>query len=147
MAADGIEFKLSGADAVRRRLRTFEPKLRRKALRSAARSAMKIVQQAASANAKQFDDPDTPPQIWRLIKIQVGKMKEPGVIMRVGIQGGARSRKDKNFPWYWRLIELGSEKMRARPFLRPAMENNAQAVASKFVSELNAQMDKLPVEP
>lgn len=147
MAVDGVTFTLTGAEVAERRLRQFAPKLQRKALRAAARSAMKIVQNAARASAKQFDDPETPPQIWRLIVIQVGKMKEPGVIMRVGVQGGARSRKDKTYPWYWRLIELGSEHQRARPFLRPALANNAQAVASKFISDLNAQIDKLPVGP
>lgn len=144
MATD-ITFTLTGADAVQRRLQQFPLKLQRKALRAAARSAMKIVQASARASAKQFDDPDTTAQIWRLIVTQAGKMKEPGVIMRVGVMGGARSRKDKDDPWYWRLIELGSEKQRARPFLRPALENNAQAVASKFISNLNAQIDKLPV--
>lgn len=145
MATDDITFTLTGAEVVERRLRQLPPKLQGKALRSAARSAMKIVQASARASAKQFDDPDTPAQIWRLIVIQAGRMKEPGVLMRVGVAGGARSRKDKNYPWYWRLIELGSEQQRARPFMRPALENNAEAVASKFTSDLNAQIDKLTV--
>lgn len=145
--ADGFTWTLTGAREVQRRLRDYPPKLQNKALRPAARSAMKIVRDAARVRARQFDDPDTPAQIWRLIVTQVGKMKEPGVIMRVGVQGGARSRKDKAYPWYWRLIELGSETMRARPFLRPSLDNNAQAVAAKFISESNARMDKLPAGP
>jgi HK97 gp10 family phage protein len=147
MATDNVTFTLTGAEAVQRRLRTFAPKLQRKALRAAARSAMKIVQQAARANAKRIDDPDTGNQIWREIKIQAGKMREPGVIMRVGVAGGAVSAKSKTPPWYWRLIELGTEHTRAQPFLRPALENNVQSVASKFISELNVQIDKLPAGP
>jgi HK97 gp10 family phage protein len=142
MAAD-VTFTLTGAAAVQRRLQALPPKLQRKGLRAAARSAMKIVQSAARANAKGIDDPESGRQIWREIKIQAGKMKEPGVIMRVGVMGGAVSSKSKTPPWYWRLVELGTEHQRARPFLRPALENNAQAVASKFVSELNVQIDKL----
>lgn len=147
MAVDGVTFTLTGAEVAERRLRQFAPKLQRKALRAAARSAMKIVQSAARANAKRIDDPDTGNQVWREIKIQAGKMREPGVIMRVGVMGGAVSSKSKTPPWYWRLIELGTEHQRARPFLRPALENNVQSVASKFISDLNAQIDKLPVGP
>lgn len=145
MASD-VTFTLTGAAAVQRRLQAFPLKLQRKALRAAARSAMKIVQSAARANAKRIDDPETGRQIWREIKTQAGKMKEPGVIMRVGVMGGAVSAKSKTPPWYWRLVELGTEHQRAQPFLRPALENNAQAVAAKFISELNAQIDKLSVD-
>lgn len=144
MATD-ITFTLRGAEAVQRRLQGFPIKLQRKALRAAARSAMKIVQSAARANAKRIDDPESGNQIWREIKTQAGKMREPGVIMRVGVMGGAVSSKSKTPPWYWRLVELGTEHQRAQPFLRPALDNNAQAVAAKFVSELNAQIDKLSV--
>jgi HK97 gp10 family phage protein len=143
--ATEVTFALTGAEAVQRRLQQFPLKLQRKALRAAARSAMKIVQASARANAKRIDDPESRTQIWREIKTQAGRMKEPGVIMRVGVMGGAVSSKSKTPPWYWRLIELGTEHQRAQPFLRPALDNNAQAVASKFVSELNAQIDKLSV--
>lgn len=146
MATDSVTFTLTGTESATRRLRTFAPKLQRKALRAAARSAMKIVQAAARANAKRIDDPDTGNQIWREIKIQAGKMREPGVIMRVGVMGGAVSSKSKTPPWYWRLIELGSEHQRAQAFMRPALANNAEAVAKKFIADLNVQIDKLSVE-
>jgi HK97 gp10 family phage protein len=145
MATDGITWTLTGADGIERRLRTFAPRLQKKALRAAARRSMTIVRDAARANARQFDDPETGTQVWRLITVREGRMREPGILMRVGVAGGARSRRSKDPPWYWRLIEFGTEKMRARPFMRPALENNAQTVASKFVTELDAQIDKLPV--
>lgn len=141
--ADEIAFTLTGAESTVRRLREFPPKLQRKALRRSARAAMRIVQKAARANAKRIDDPETGPQIWREIRIQTGRMREPGVMMRVGVAGGAKSAKSKSPPWYWRLVELGTENTRAQPFMRPALENNAQAVADTFVRETNAEIDKL----
>lgn len=134
-------FQLTGADRVARRLRDFPPKLQKKGIRRAARVSMKIVQSAARAGAKGFDDPSTESQIWRRIIIREGRMPEPGVRMRVGVAGGARSSRSKDPPWYWRLIELGTERQRARPFMRPALENNAEAVADRFARELNAELD------
>lgn len=145
--SDAIEFKLTGAEALQRKLHNFAPKFQKKGLRSAARKAMRPVQQAARANAKQVDDPDTANPIWRRITTRAGRMREPGVMMRVGIIGGAVSSKSKDPPWYWRLIELGTETQRARPFMRPALENNVTAVADGFVREANAALDKLAQEP
>jgi HK97 gp10 family phage protein len=144
--ADAITYKLTGDVAALRRLRALTPKLQRKGLRLAARRAMKIVQTAARANAKRIDDPQTANSVWRLIVIRAGRLREPGVLMRVGVLGGAVSSKDRDPPWYWRLIELGSERTRAQPFMRPALENNVAAVSDTVVRELNAELDKLMAE-
>lgn len=136
-------FQLTGAQRVMQRLREFPPKLQKKGIRRAARVSMKIVQDSARSAAKAFDDPETNVQIWRLIVIRDGKMREPGIRMRVGVAGGARSSRSKDPPWYWRLIELGTERMRARPFMRPALESNAEAVAERFERELNVELDIL----
>jgi HK97 gp10 family phage protein len=141
--ANDFEFDIRGDRAVLQRLREFPPKLRKKGLRRAARVAMKVVQDDARATARAFDDPNTPPMIWKLIIIREARIRESGVRMRVGIAGGAKSQRAKDHPWYWRLLELGTERMRAQPFLRPALENNAQAVGERFANELNAEIDKL----
>ena len=141
--SDGVEFKLTGAEALQRKLHNFAPKFQRKGLRTAARKAMQPVRRAARANARAVDDPDTANHIWKLITLRAGRMREPGVIMRVGVIGGAVSSESKQPPWYWRLVELGTETMRAQPFMRPALDNNYAAVADTFVREANAELDKL----
>jgi HK97 gp10 family phage protein len=141
--ANYYEADLRGTRSLIRRLREFPPKLRQKGLRRAARVAMKIVLDDARAAARAFDDPNTPQTIWKLIIIKEARMRESGTRMRIGIAGGAKSQRAKDFPWYWRLIEFGTERMRARPFLRPALENNAQAVAERFAQQLNKEVDKL----
>jgi HK97 gp10 family phage protein len=137
------EFDVKGDRALIRRLRKFPEKLRKKGLRRAARVAMKIVLVDARATARAFDDPNTPQQIWRLITIKEARIRESGVRMRVGIAGGAKTQRGKDFPWYWRLLEFGTERMRAQPFLRPALENNAQAVTERFATELASEIEKL----
>ena len=137
------EFKIHGAEQVLRRMREFAPRLQRRGLRRSARRAMTIVRDAAKANARAIDDPNSPQQIWKHIAIAESSRQSKqvgGVVMRVGVRGGAR--KDMSDVWHWRLIELGTQKMRARPFMRPALENNANAVADKLVSELNLALDE-----
>jgi HK97 gp10 family phage protein len=63
--------------------------------------------------------------------------------MSVGVRGGSKSANDKLHPWYWRLKELGTEKQAADPFMRPALEQNIDAVTDKFISEINSEIDKL----
>lgn len=146
--ANLFELDVRGDREIRKRMRHFPDRLRKKVLARSARKAMKIVLDDARATARAFDDPNTPPMIWKLIVIKQARIRESGVRMRIGIAGGAKSqRKNKDHPWYWRLLEFGTEKMKAQPFLRPALENNVQAVSDKFIAETNAEIDKLMAAP
>lgn len=140
---DSFQFSIEGAEGTARRLHEIPRNLQKKGLPRAARKAMTIVRNAARATARGFDNSETHQEIWRLIQIRKGKLRGPGIRMRVGILGGAVSAKSKLHPWYWRLLELGSEHMPARPFMRPALETNAKAVADRFVRELNVELDIL----
>ncbi|MGP3376932.1 HK97-gp10 family putative phage morphogenesis protein, partial [Escherichia coli] len=44
--------------------------------------------------------------------------------------------------WYWRLIETGRSGVPARPFLRPALNNNIDSVQDGFVTDFKDQLDK-----
>lgn len=137
------EFEIKGAAEVLKRMREFAPKFQRRGLRRAARRAMTIVRDSARANARAIDDPNSPQQIWKQIAIAESSRQSKqvgGVVMRVGVRGGAR--KGNSDVYYWRFVELGTQHMRARPFLRPALENNSQAVSDRLVSELNKALDE-----
>lgn len=140
---DSFQFALTGIDATVARLRAIPPDLHKKGLPKAARTAMKIVRDAARNSARSLDDPTTDQKFWRLIQTRRGRLRGPGVRMRVGVVGGAISAKAKTHPWYWRLVELGTETQPARPFMRPALENNARVVADRFARELNVELDIL----
>lgn len=167
-----VSFRLTGADALADRLSKFTPKLQQAAGKRAARKAMTIVRKAAQNNIRQHDDPATPQRVWKNVYLQQSRRKSKaagGVVMRVGILGGARQygntrenrRKrrvggsystlgDKGNPggdtWYWRFRELGTEHEPARPFLRPALENNVQAVSTTLIVELNREIDRIAAE-
>ena len=143
-------FKLTGAGNVIDRLKDLPDKMQNAIGRRSARRAMAIVRDAARVNVRKFDDPETPDRIWKNVYMQQsrrGSKRIGGVMMKVGILGGAKEAKNTGNPggdtWYWRFIELGKEGQAAQPFLRPALENNANAVADKLVTEINLELDKL----
>lgn len=138
-------FALKGADAAIAKLRSVSQEVAKRGARSAATRAMRIVRDAARAGARTIDDPQTASNIEKNIVTRYdGKAskREGGVVVKVGVMGGARPRKGDEDEGHWRLVEFGTSKMAAHPFMRPALADNVQAVADKFVSELEPQIDK-----
>jgi HK97 gp10 family phage protein len=143
-------FRIDGAEAIVKKLKALPAKLQDAAGKRSARRAMAIVRSAARAGAQRLDDPTTGESIARNVYLQQSRRQSArvgGVVMRVGIIGGARKGGPGGGPggdtFYWRFIELGTEKKAARPFLRPALEGNAGAVAQTLIAELNRELDGL----
>lgn len=147
-----VEFKITGADDILRKLAGLADNVQRNAARRAARAGMNIVRDAARRNAEAIDDKDTAERISKNIVTQESSRAsraEGGVVMRVGVRGGASpTRGDVSGlaggdTRHWRFIEFGTEKTPARPFMLPAFTANIDAVTSRVVAELNAALDKL----
>lgn len=152
--ADGIRFDIQGLNCVVNKMRTLGPRLRKKGLRKAARAAMSIVRDAAKANAKAIDDPATREKVFRNVITQEAtkqSRREGGVVMRVGVRGGASSNQHSTDASgnpggdtrHWRYIEFGTEHIGGQPFMRPAFSNNVGAVTDRFISTLNAEINAL----
>lgn len=43
---------------------------------------------------------------------------------------------------HWRLLEFGTEKMRARPFMRPALADNISAATDEFLRQYEKALDR-----
>lgn len=145
-----VEFNIEGLDEVQEKLkRLANPRLMKNAARRSMRKAMAIVRDAARSGAKNIDDPQTSEKIWKNIAIAAGKTRNPNeVIMRVGVRGGA-SFSNPNPPntsggdtRHWRWVELGSVHNPPTPFMRPALQNNIQAVTNSFAENFNKEIDK-----
>lgn len=145
-----VEFNIEGLDEVQEKLkRLANPRLMKNAARRSARKAMAIVRDAARSGAKAIDDPQTAEKIWKNIAIAAGKTRNPNeVVMRVGVRGGA-SFSNPNPPntsggdtRHWRWVELGSVHNPPTPFMRPALQNNIQAVTNSFAENFNKEIDK-----
>ncbi len=46
-------------------------------------------------------------------------------------------------PFYWHMIEYGTSKMQAQPFLRPAFHNNKEVSVTRFGEKLKQAIDKV----
>lgn len=145
-----VEVKIEGLDEVQEKLKRLgNPRLIKNAARRSMRKAMAIVRDAARANAKALDDPETAEKIWKNIAIAAGKTRNPNeVVMRVGVRGGA-SFSNPNPPKtsggdtrHFRWVEFGSANNPPTPFLRPALQNNIQAVTNSFAENFNKEIDK-----
>jgi len=145
-----VEVKIEGLESVQEKLKRLgNPRLIKNAARRSARKAMAIVRDAARANAKVLDDPETAEKIWKNIAIAAGKTRNPNeVVMRVGVRGGA-SFSNPNPPntsggdtRHWRWVEYGSVHNPPVPFMRPALQNNIQAVTNSFAENFNKEIDK-----
>lgn len=141
-------FHIQGLDGVLRRMRTLPEKLQKKGLRAATRKGANVWKKAAVANYRGLgiDDPKTEVNIAKLIAVsedRKGSKREGGIVMRVGVRGGARLSRDPLSAAHWRLVEFGSENNVAHPFMRSAFNSNIQTATSAVVTELNKQLDKL----
>jgi HK97 gp10 family phage protein len=153
------DIQIKGGKELYAKMLTFAEKLREAAGRKAARRAMNIVRDSVRAKlaAERIDNPKTPEDISKNVYVQQSRRQSKrigGVVMRVGISGGARrpiwKQPDPNAEAqpggdtrHWRYVEMGTEKVAARPFLAPSLEQNAEAVLTKLTSELNKEIDLL----
>lgn len=158
MAAN--KFDLTLKKGVITKLQTLAPTLEKKYLNSALQAGAVIVQQAAQTRARAFDDPKTPQMVWKEIVIRtnasLGRQNQ-GVALSVGVLGGAAIQgiksktkrvraKGKTYVtpsnvYYWRFLEFGTSKMKAEPFMRPALENNAENASGAVTDKLSTAID------
>lgn len=139
-----VEYKLRGADDIVAKFQQLSKDVRRQVATPAAKDAMEIVREDAINRAWRVDDPKTASTI--ALNIAMAEKKALGrhvdaVIISVGVKGKGRRPGGKTFYWYF--VELGTEHSRARPFLRPAITANKEAVFREFLSSARFQLIKL----
>jgi len=162
-----ISVNVQGLAEIERKLKLLPERIGNNAMRRALRKGANVIRDAARANAKRIDDPETREAIYKNIAVAGGGRRRErqagGVMMRVGVRGGAKNYKrkegkyhvggSKDNPggdtWYWRLLEFGTSKMAAQPFMRPAAASSAgaayQAVAAAAPAEIDKELRKLGI--
>ncbi|ERL54953.1 HK97-gp10 family putative phage morphogenesis protein [Psychrobacter aquaticus] len=158
--------EITGLDEVLAKIRQLgKPRKVKNAATRASRKAMNIVKKDAVQNAKALDDKHSPEKIWKNIVTKPSKTKGDFVMMKVGVKGGARNygtnadnrragrigrryqtQGDKKNPggdtFYWRYLEYGTATNSATPLLRPALNNNIDAVQAEFKRSFLEELDK-----
>lgn len=148
--ADDIQFSMTGLDALLGKLETVSQDVKKKGGRFALRKAAQVVAAKAKENAQRLDDPETGRSIAGNIALRWnGRLfKRTGDLgFRVGVLHGAvlanGGDTSSNAPTpHWRLLEFGTEKMRAQPFLRRALADNISEVTNEFVTQYEKAIDR-----
>lgn len=151
--ADSIDFSLIGVDALLGKMASVSYDIKRRGGRSALRKAAALVVQKARDNAQKIDDADTGRSIADNVALRWnGKLyKRTGDLgFRIGVlQGAVLPKKGQTVDTsagaatpHWRLIEFGTDKMRAQPFMRRALSENIGEVTNKFLTEYEKALDR-----
>lgn len=147
------QWDLKGFEQVTAKLRALPVELRGKPGRSALGSAARLVTNQAKDNALRIDDAETGRKIADNVvqRFRSRYFKQTGDLMiSVGVAtlkgripaGNPDTGPKGNTP-HWHLIELGTEKTRAQPFLRPALPALSDRVQATFASKLEKAIDRL----
>ncbi|WP_313129548.1 HK97-gp10 family putative phage morphogenesis protein [Pseudescherichia vulneris] len=148
--ADGVDFSIIGVEALLGKLSSVRDDLRRRGGRAALRRAGNVIVEKANANAARIDDPLTGRSIAANVAMRWnGRLfKTTGNLgFRIGVLHGAVLKKHpdlgENAPTpHWRLIEFGTENVRAQPFMRPAAESSVVEVVNVFATEYEKAIDR-----
>lgn len=166
--ASTVTFNINGLAPVIEKLQRVSYDVKKKGGRSALRKAARQVVNNIKANAAQFDDPETTRSIAKNVNLRWNSWrfnKTGDLAFKIGILGGAKKdkilkarkrkkgtlslapiTKNKALPggdtWYWRMIEFGTEKQAARPFVRPALADHVEQITDIFVEAYDKALDK-----
>lgn len=148
--ADGIDFSITGLESLLGKLDAISDDLRRKGGRAALRRAGNVIVEKAKENASRLDDPETGRSIAANVTQRWnGRLfRRTGDLgFRIGVLHGAVLKNHPDLSEsaptpHWRLIEFGTEKMRAQPFMRPATESNLNEVTDTFATEYEKALDR-----
>lgn len=148
------EFSLIGVEKLKATIASVKYDMSRKGGRFALRKAANFIARKVEEGAARLNDPKTPQDISANVAVRFSSrtFKRTGDLMfRVGILGGAggnMSHKKQESKWpggdtrHWRLLEFGTEKMAARPFVRPALEQNIGQATHEFVTHYQKALDR-----
>ncbi|HRE87341.1 MAG TPA: HK97 gp10 family phage protein, partial [Accumulibacter sp.] len=162
-----FELEVKGLDKLKAALQQMPDRIRKRAVGKALRAAGRVIRDEARARVPILSEPSKnrrPGVLKRAIAVRRSKIaarqRLVGVFINVrplkSVLAGTKSATRKaalgpvgannpNDPFYWRFIEFGTRKMRARPFLADAAKKLPQAadvfiaIASEEINRLNTK--------
>lgn len=145
-----FEVKLERVDALRPKMQKLSRALNQKLVRQALTAGGRIIRDRARAIVSKHDDPKTGRQIAKNISVRYRskRSRQTGdVVVSVGV-AYPKGRIPEGNPDdgvntpHWHLLELGTEKMAAEPFLVPAAMQEASSLPQVVVDDLSKRLDQ-----
>lgn len=145
-----FEVKLERVDALRPKMEKLNRALNQKLVRQALTAGGRKIRDRARAIVSKHDDPTTGRQIAKNIvtRYRSKRSRQTGdVIVSVGV-AYPKGRIPKGNPDdgvntpHWHLLEVGSERSRASPFLVPAAMQEASSLPQVIVDDLSKRLDE-----
>ena len=152
--------KIEGLAELGKALRELPDRVAKNGLRVSVYAGAKVVRDEARARAPKAQQPfgpNKPPP--GTLKRSVIMKHIPGLssltrqTFFVTVRHGKKYRKQgkkgnlSQDAWYWRFVEFGTRKMRAQPFLRPALEAKrreaGQAMKDRLSERIEMEASKL----
>jgi HK97 gp10 family phage protein len=149
-----MAFKLNGLETVRAQLEAVSAEVGQKALASALRNQFKPIVAAAKALV-----PKDTGALAASLSLTVVKPRSGATVVAVGLWVNDKAAPIKQArvaaaafnegqagpvppSRYWHFVELGTVKMAAHPFARPALDSNAQGALDGLRDELAKAIQK-----
>lgn len=134
--------KIEGLKELDRALKELPLKIQGNILRGAVRAGAQVIRKDAMARA-----PVDKGKLKRNIRIQRSR-KSTNTSEKATVGVRARGKKDDpSNAYYWKFVELGTSKMAAHPFLRPAFEamkmKAVEAIRTYLGSRIESEAAKL----
>jgi len=146
------KIKITGLKEVRRALRDLPKEVRKRELSKALRKGARLIQAAAIQRAavgvsytrklRGKEWVHTAGTLKRGIVIRAEKKRflRDAAKLRIGVLVDNRK---VDTPWYWRMVEFGTSKKSARPFLTPAFEATKIIANDAIILALKKSINRL----
>jgi HK97 gp10 family phage protein len=146
--------KVEGLAELARALRELPDRVAKNGLRVSVYAGAKVIRDEARIRAPKAIaslGPDQPPPGTLKRSVIMKHIPELSSLTRqtffVTVRHGKKYRKQgkkgnlSQDAWYWRFVEFGTRKMRARPFLRPALESKRRDAVQAMKDRLTERIE------
>lgn len=134
-----VQVKITGLEEVKGRLKALGPQISKKALDQSVRAGVRPI----LAEAKRTVPVDTGTLRKSLYSKRIKELSSPEEsTFFIGARSGKKWRKKNADGFYFHMVEFGTEKMAARPFMRPAFESKKMSAMEKMKDALLKAVEK-----
>lgn len=133
-----LSFKIEGGKQLERALKRIGPEFEKKIAKSAVRAGANVIAKEARLLA-----PDESGTLKRSIKVVARSKRVGDAVASVVTRSGKRWTARGMNAWYAGMVEFGTEKRPATPFLRPALDGKGAEAVKAMAKKIRERMSKL----